>query len=393
MKRSLSWLLLPLLALTGAHGQAFNPDALPPLQPQLLLEPLPAGPARISWQLHQQLYWSPGSNEGSLALNPSVNVLVHDPLAAVNDGIRGLDAALHAAEQSDRAAREALELHTQFLSLQGNLWFQDFLLDWLEHWHALPPPESTGPDRTEAQLMAAEAMLLETEGTIELQLLKLAAGNVHVMQGPEAWFRPALSLAGEPLATCLTGSRELRQLELLQRYGVLDAELHAAGRRQRVELNVGASVTLTGTGSPDLGWNIGLRVSRADHAGAQFGLDAAPGSISQSLTLRPPQPEAAPEPVDLTGAADREAIRLLELLRLSEQAARQEELKRRSADQELDHLRSRIDSGEARRADLQVVLDGFIELAQAVSYRDWALLSLAVECRLPLTYRTVAVYP
>lgn len=386
-------LLLSLLLVTGVNAQPLHPDQLPSLQPILQDEPPPAGPGRLSWQLHQQLYWSPPATEGTLSLNPSLTYVLHDPQAALSDEVRRQDALLLTAENSDRAARDALELHQQYLSLQGSLWFQDFLLDWLDHWQMLTTADGDLAARDETSRMAAEAMLLETDDAIELQLLNLSLGGVQVVEGPEAWFRPAVELPAEPLAACLTGSRELRRLDLLQGYELLDAGLHAAGRRQRVELNVGASVALSAAGSPDLGWNLGLRVSRADHSGPQLAFDVSAGTISQSLTLRPEESEPEPAAPDLSSAFDREAIRLMELLSLSGQAARQEDIRRRTADLELAHLRDRIEAGTARRADLQPVLDSFVELAQAVSYRDWVLLSLAVECRLPAAYRQVEVYP
>lgn len=386
-------LLLNLLTLGCAHGQPFHPDQLPTLQPAPQMENPSAGASRIGWQLHQQLSYSPAAREGTFSLNPSVNFVVHDPQAVVNAEILSQDAAVLAAENSDRSARSALELHQQFLTLQSNLWFQDFLLDWLDHWHALPPAAGAAPDREITGLMAAEAMLLEADDAIELQLLQLSVAGVPVMERPEAFFRPMVTLPDEPLAACLTGSRELRRLDLLRHYDVLDSNLNAAGRQQRIELNVGASVALSGSSDPDLGWNIGLRMSRADHAGAQLGFETSPGMISQSLTLRPAAQEAEPEAPDLSVAADLEAIRLLEMLLLSEQAARQEDLRKRTADLEMAEIRSRIESGDARRGDLQAVLDTFIELAQAVGYRDWLLLSLAVECRLPATYQLVNEYP
>ena len=48
------------------------------------------------------------------------------------------------------------------------------------------------------------------------------------------------------------------------------------------------------------------------------------------------------------------------MLLLSEQAARQEDLRKRTADLEMAEIRSRIESGDARRGDLQAVLDTFI---------------------------------
>lgn len=415
----LSWLLAS--AVTAQEQPAAQlMSLLPPLSPPVTVQAATAPETGSTWQIHQRLDVTPGSWQTSLSLNPSLNLVLHDPQAGPAAEAAAREQELRVLDRVSLQAGQALSVHQNVLDLQRAIWLNMWLQEWLVLWHDLAASAPAQPARSLTQFLQAERLLHETADSIELLLLTLAAAGIDTAELASAagmsqsqspvtdpatalpgvvperepvWFRPHVEVPAEPLAACLNGSLELRQLELLQDLHHLDEVRETAGRQQRVELELGASVTVSGHSSPDLGWNIGLRMNRADYSGPQLRLDASPGSISQSLTIRPGVPEPESPQQDLSASYDREAIRLVEILQLVRQSGQAEDHMRQAAHSDTQLLLDQLQQGSASVADLETSLDSTLDFVQAARYRDYLLLTLAAECRLPHGYLESPVYP
>lgn len=416
----LSWLLASTVTAREQTAAQALLSLLPSLIPPVTVESGVAPATGSSWQVHQHLDVSPGSWQTSLSLNPSVNLVLHDPQAGPEAEIGTSDLELQALDRTSLQAGQALAVHQNVVELQGAIWLNMWLQEWLALWHELSAAAPAEAQRSHRQFLQAERLLLETADSVEVLLLTLAGAGIDVAglaliagtdqarftvltpatmpAGPvreqePVWFRPQVQVPPEPLPACLSGSLELRKLELLQDLRLLEEVREAAGRQQRIELELGASVNVSGQSAPQLGWNVGLRMNRADYRGPQLRFDASPGSISQSLTIRPSVPDPEVPPQDFSASYDREAIRLLELLQLANQAGLAEDHMRQTALTDMELLLERLGERSATSVDLEASLESTVNLVQAARYRDLVLLTLAMECRLPYGYLELGAYP
>lgn len=373
----------------GAAAQPLGSEQLPPL-PAGVVSPaayIPESP--VSWQLHQQYSFQPGTGQGRLELLPSLTVVLHDPTTQADRGLAATARLVQALEEAQELTARALAEHQDFLMLQEQLFLRDFYGEWLVASHRA---DQRGP-AVDSQEARVQLRVKETESEIERLLLRLQSRGIvfsHV-QG-HGFSRPTLGPGADSLAACLTGSRELARLELLSDHWQLETARQAAERELRVELSAGLSLAVTGAAgaAPEAGWNAGLVIRRADYGSGQLQFDLSPHRLQQSFTIRGPEATVPlPRQADpgLHLAMEQEAIRLRSLLNARELAADWEQLLRNEHELQLSRLQP------SDRSALDALLDSTALLLQAVMNHDLVLLQLAAACNTPLMYLPAATYP
>lgn len=396
LRRSALLTCLGVLCFSAGAAGPLTPDWLPPLDPLGHSAASPAAAPVFSWQLHQRLELQPAAGAASVSLDPSLTVQLADPRAQLLAEQTDLTAALSSMEEADLAARSALDVHGSFLRLQAAHWLLSVLhglleLSGAERW---ADAEETG-DLTGLQLQVLLADLADHAAYLSLQL-ELAGMPVAPETG--LYFRPVTAFRTEPLAQCLSTSRELRRLELLASLQELSAGLSLAGRQPAVSLDLGLRLGLrlqSHGAEPQFGWNVGLRIARADHSGPQLRFDASGHSVVQTLTVRGPEadPLEHDQAADLARAADQAHLSLIAMVQASDQAFRSELLERELASQAARNVKQQLVHGAAAAEDVLELAQRLVTLAQAVVASDQLLLQLAVECRVPVSWREVVAYP
>ncbi len=388
------------LSCGTALAQPLSPELLPPLNRAVHLPPDVRPSPPLTWQLYQQLTYQPGSWQGRLDLQPSLNLTLHDPQEGIRQEVNAAAGQLQALEAAAQAGRLALSVHRDFLLLQHHLFLEGFHLDLLEQQAALADPGGQPSWRPDTARREVELQLQASRNELELLARRLQVAGIGFTALPRQLSRPTVDMGQEPFATCLTASPEIRRLELLGVYQDLEAELSAAGRRLKVDLMAGLNLGLAAAGdgpvSPSFGWNAGLSVARADHGGVRLQLDVSPASVSQSLTIRGPE-VALQEPVTdaegLLAALEAEAQHVHSLLLARDLAADREELQRQTSEALLTDLLQALSSGSADSNQLLTAMDSVVSLLHAALQHDSLSLELATLCRLPLGYVPVANYP
>ncbi len=399
----LAWLLpaatsLSLLLIAAAGAQQLEPALLPPLQVHYQPEESVDRPS-VSWQIHQRLDHSFQTGQGRLSLMPSLTVLLHDPQAETASRLAAIEAQLNALQRTDERVRSALPLHADYLRLQQAQQRLDILQDWFANWEQLPAGGPGQAARSELHWHEAQALERDTLDHAELLALRLNAAGISFSRLPERHYRPRLSPGSEPLVTCLSGSPAVRRLELLQDLAGLGAEHARLAQQLRVELDMGAQVSLSSAAAaqPDasLGLNASLRISRADHSDPRLQLDLNQTGFAQSLTIRGPDTRTADPPAQdaYDRLAEAEPLRLLSLLLMLDQLARSESLARESARLELALISESAAGGTALRSELSEVLHRLLTLQQSELQHDQLLLEVAAECGLEPVYEEVSIWP